>query len=128
MSGVHELVHCMSEPDVVMLHPNTEEASKSFIGENANYHEHGHGHHHHGSTLTFLLKSLDYQKLTSLLQDVRHALLWMLHMPGIIGEHNSFLGLNFPVIVKNHTTCFVGFLSSTDLDIPTPPPRLLFLN
>jgi len=126
-SGVHDVVHYLNDFDTVTVHPNMgEEASvESFIEEDPIFHNHGNGYHSHGFTLSFLLRSFDFQKLTSLLQDLTSAMQWMLQFPVIIEEYGSLLEINLPTMVKKAFIHFIGFYNSTDIDIPTPPPKFI---
>lgn len=120
VSGAHKLVHCISEPEAVM------ESAKAHVHPHPHphAHDHGHGQHTHGATLTVLLKSFDYQQMTSLLQDVGYALQWIFQLPGIVTDYNASLEHNPPTELGKSSIYFVGFHSSASLDIPTPPPKV----
>lgn len=127
IDGVHDVVHYLSESDALIVDLNMdEEASvERLIDEDPIFHNHGNGYHSHGFTLSFLLRSFDFHKITSLLQDLRHALQWMFHFPVIIEEYDSLLDINFPTMIKKATIYLIGFYNPTDIDIPTPPPKFI---
>lgn len=124
---VHDMVHSLNKSNTELIPPNMVEVASAdkVIEEDALFHDHGSGYHSHGFTLSLLLRSFDVQKLTSLLQNLRRALQWMLHFPGIIESHDSLPGINLFLMGNNFTTYHIDFHNSTDIDIPTPPPKLI---
>ena len=115
ISGVHELSHFACTP--------THTAGHSDLTAHEHYHSHGHGQHSHGSTLTVLLKTVESSKLSELLRDVPGALLYVMHIPGIFDTHQVSLDGHPPIVLKSAVALQVGFLNSTPLEVPTPPPR-----
>jgi hypothetical protein len=118
----------MNDPETIMRFQNMREGPSimSFLKADGVFHDHGDGYHSHGYTISVLLDSFDHQKFSALLNDVRRALLLILNVPGVIEDDTSLLGHNLPLIVRKSMYYFLEFLNSVDIDIPTPPPKLIF--
>jgi len=116
-SGAHKLVHYVNTPATVAPHTSSHGYSHA--------HDHGHGVHEHSTVLTLLLKSSDYQRLASLLDNFGQALQWVLQLPGIFEDQDTSLNSILPKEVRNSSLYVLGFHTTAQLDIPTPPPRLL---
>lgn len=115
ISAVHELSHLACTSSHMVGH------SDSTAHEH--YHSHGHGQHSHGSTLTVLLKTVESVKLSELLRDVPGALLYVMHIPGIFDTHQVSLDGHLPIVLESAVALQGGFLNSTPLEVPTPPPK-----